>query len=253
MKPLIHHSVESYRKWKSLNKNQTIGFVPTMGALHAGHSSLLQKARAENDLVVLSIFVNPTQFNDKSDLEKYPRTWESDLVIAEQNGVDCVFAPESQEIYKDHYQFQIIENQFSKELCGKNRPGHFEGVLTVVMKLFQIIQPHRVYFGEKDFQQLKLIQNMIDAFFLPVELVPVETVRENDGLAMSSRNIRLGPVERKNASSIFKSIKTAKSADEAKKLLSGLGFEVDYVEDKFNRRFVAAKLGSVRLIDNVKL
>lgn len=241
-----------FKKWRSLQKG-SVGFVPTMGALHAGHEELLKRARTENDIVVLSIFVNPTQFNDPSDLEKYPKTWESDLAMAEKNGVAAIFYPRYDEMYPDNYRYKISEKEYSLLLDGAHRPGHFDGVLSVVMKLFNIVSPDRAYFGEKDFQQLTLIQGMAESFFMNLEIVPVATVREDDGLAMSSRNTRLTPEHRKLAPAIYKALREAKSAAEAISQLKAQGFVVDYVTDVGSRRFVAAKLGEVRLIDNVEI
>jgi pantoate--beta-alanine ligase len=232
---------------------KSIGFVPTMGALHQGHAELLKRARAENEIVILSIFVNPTQFNNPDDLNKYPKTFSADLEIAAQMGVDSIFAPTEKVMYPDGYRFRLNENLFSKELCGAHRPGHFDGVLTVVMKLFQIVRPARAYFGEKDYQQLSLIQDMVAAFFMDLEIIPVATVREVDGLAMSSRNTRLTSEQRKLAPKIYEISKAEKFADDVRMQLSKIGFDVDYVEDKKNRRFIAAKLGDVRLIDNVEI
>lgn len=230
-----------------------VGFVPTMGALHAGHEELLKRARAECGRVVLSVFVNPTQFNDPKDFEKYPSTWESDLAMAERNGVDLVWAPTKDLLYPDGYRFRVTENEFSKELCGAHRPGHFDGVLSVVMKLLQVVQPERAYFGEKDHQQLTLIREMVEAFFMPVSIVPVATVRERDGLAMSSRNVRLSSAEREKAPFLYRAIRESSSSEEAWRLLQQEGFLVDYVEDRGDRRFASATLGSTRLIDNVEL
>jgi pantoate--beta-alanine ligase len=234
-------------------QEKSVGFVPTMGALHGGHEKLLQKSKSENDVSVLSIYVNPTQFNDKTDFEKYPVTLEADLQMAEANRVDAVFVPNFKDLYPDQFNYRIHEQKFSHELCGEHRPGHFDGVLTVVMKLLNIVLPTRAYFGEKDFQQLTLIQGMAQAFFLPVEIVAVATVREVDGLAMSSRNLRLTAEQRKMAPEVFSAISSLPSAEQAKRKLQELGFDVDYVCDISNRRYAAAKIGEVRLIDNVKI
>lgn len=245
---------EELKVWRnSLSPENSVGFVPTMGALHQGHETLLQKARAENDILVLSIYVNQTQFNDPKDFEKYPITWEADLKLAEKNKVDVVFAPTYQSMYPDQYTYKVIETEFSKELCGKDRPGHFDGVLTVVMKLLNLVRPTQAYFGEKDFQQLTLIRGMVDAFFLPTKIVPVPTVREADGLAMSSRNVRLTVEQREKAPLIHKILVSAKSADEAKAALEAQNWQVDYVTDQQGRRFAAVRIGEVRLIDNVQI
>lgn len=230
-----------------------VGFVPTMGALHAGHYSLCARARRENKIVVASIFVNPTQFNDPHDLKKYPRTLEQDLEGLQLAEVDYVFLPRAEDMYADNYQFEIREKTSSQMLCGAHRPGHFEGVLTVVMKLFNLVKPHRAYFGEKDYQQLMLIQDMVKAFFMDIEVVPCKTLRETDGLAMSSRNMRLEASERKIAPRLYSVLKNASTTEQARHELEQAGFRVDYIEELWGRRFGAAFLGSTRLIDNVEI
>lgn len=231
----------------------TVGFVPTMGALHEGHGELLRKSSAENNHTILSIFVNPTQFNDPSDLAKYPRTLETDSQLAIHYGATALWTPNEKELYPDGYRFRVTENDFSLKLCGAHRPGHFDGVLSVVLKLLQIARPHNSYFGEKDYQQLLLIQQMASAFFLDSKIIPVPTVRAADGLALSSRNQRLTVQQRELAPKIYQTLTNAKSALEAQEQLTAAGFRVDYVEDHFNRRFAAAFLGEVRLIDNVQI
>lgn len=239
--------------WRLGSGARSVGFVPTMGALHQGHESLLRRACAENDLVVLSVFVNPTQFNDPKDFEKYPTTWDADVAMAERNEVDVIFAPTKDSLYPDDYRFRVSESGLSRALCGVHRPGHFDGVLSVVMKLLNVVLPERAYFGEKDHQQLTLIRGMVDAFFIPVEIVAVPTVREADGLAMSSRNVRLTAKERDLAPLIFRSISEGATAKEAASRLKEAGFNVDYVEDHGGRRYAAASLGATRLIDNVEI
>ncbi len=224
-----------------------------MGALHAGHESLLLRAKADNEVCLLTIFVNPTQFNNPEDLKKYPATWEQDLKMAELNNIDAIFFPNFSEMYPDNYKFKVIETDFSLKLCGKDRPGHFDGVLTIVTKLLNLVRADRAYFGEKDFQQLSLVKGLTEALFIPTEIVAMPTVREADGLAMSSRNQRLTANEREIAPMIYKIIKSANSADEARKKLETTGFSVDYVVDQESRRFVAVKLGEVRLIDNIQI
>ncbi len=235
------------------SKKKSVGFVPTMGALHAGHESLLKKSVSENDITVASIFVNRTQFNDPDDYKNYPRTIENDLHVLEKAGVDILFLPKYEEIYNDDYRYRVIENSLSKILCGSSRPGHFEGVLTIVLKLLNIVSPAKAYFGEKDYQQYLLIDGMCKALFMDVEIIPCPTVREKDGLAMSSRNLLLTSDERKTAPNFSKVLRNAKSAALAKARLEELGFKVDYVEDLYKRRFAAAFLGKVRLIDNVQI
>lgn len=249
----VFNKVQDIQNWRRGISKVQIGFVPTMGALHQGHIELLRQARRENEQVVLSIFVNPTQFNDPKDLEKYPRTLSDDLQMAEKAGVDVVWTPSFEDMYPDQYRFKITESDLSQKFCGAHRPGHFDGVLTVVMKLLQVVSPDRAYFGEKDYQQLSLIREMASAFFLPTKIVPVATVRESDGLAMSSRNVRLTAEERKNAPLLNQLLRGAKSAQEASQALSRAGFKVDYVEDFEGRRLAAAWLGNVRLIDNVQV
>jgi len=177
-----------------------IGFIPTMGALHEGHLALVRQARQECGYVVVSIFVNPTQFNDKKDLEAYPRPLERDVQLCVEAGADLVFAPEASEMYPEGYAAQVvIDAPVTRMLEGYFRPGHFAGVTTVVAKLFHIVQPDRAYFGEKDWQQLKVIEKMVRDLAFPLTIVPCPTVREADGLAMSSRNIRLSPEARSTA------------------------------------------------------
>lgn len=247
--------VRTPQEMKNLRRtiNGSVGFVPTMGALHSGHEQLLKKARQECDFVVLSIFVNPTQFNDPKDFEKYPITWEQDLEKAQTQKVDAIFYPNYQSLYPDNYRYKVVETDFSQMLCGSKRPGHFDGVLSIVMKLFNIVQPQRAYFGEKDHQQLTLIAGMVESYFMDLQIVPVPTVREEDGLAKSSRNVRLTSEERLKAPQIYKTIKESGSANEAQEKLTSLGFKVDYVTDFQSRRYVAAFLGDVRLIDNVEI
>lgn len=230
-----------------------VGFVPTMGALHHGHEKLLQASLKTCDHTILSIFVNPTQFNDAKDFEKYPVTWEDDLKIAEKNQISAIFYPKYQELYPDHYTYKISETEFSKLLCGATRPGHFDGVLTVVMKLFQIVKPDLVFFGEKDFQQLTLIEGLVKAFFLPIQIIPVTTERESSGLALSSRNTRLSPEGKLQAAKIYQTLMQKLSLDDIRKQLETAGFSIDYLTEYKGRRYIAAFLEGVRLIDNVNI
>lgn len=245
-------STTEFQEWRKLQKGN-VGFVPTMGALHEGHLTLVREAKKQNDLVVVSIFVNPTQFNDPKDLEKYPRTIEADSKLLASVGVDAILLPTFETIYPDQYKYKISENDFSQKFCGAHRPGHFDGVLTIVMKLFQIVQPTKAFFGLKDYQQFQLISKMREAFFLPLEVIGVETVREADGLAMSSRNTLLDPKDREMAPLLYKILSSSATADEANIRLTNAGFRVDYVEDTGTRRLAAAFLGKVRLIDNVEV
>jgi pantoate--beta-alanine ligase len=189
---------------------KTIGLVPTMGALHAGHRRLLNIARTESEVVVASIFVNPTQFNRAEDLDHYPRTLDQDLDVCRAAGVDLVFAPSGAEMYPQETLTWVDVPALSEHLCGPGRPGHFRGVATVVMKLFQIVQPDRAYFGEKDAQQLAIIRRMVRDLDVPVTVVPVATVREPDGLALSSRNRHLTPEERERATVLSQALFAAR-------------------------------------------
>lgn len=245
--------ITDFREWRRSVHAGSVGFVPTMGALHDGHGSLVATARRDNAHVAVSLFVNPTQFNDPNDLKNYPRPEDEDLRKLESWGVDAVLIPEGQEMYRDHYRFEVSECDTSRILCGAHRPGHFQGVLTVVMKLFWIVRPDRAYFGEKDYQQLRLISEMADAFHMAVEVVPCPTVREADGLAMSSRNVRLTSDQREFAARLPGVLRQAANADAAAADLKRLGFNVEYVADLWGRRLAAVHVGKVRLIDNVEL
>ena len=195
---------------------KSVGFVPTMGALHEGHLSLVRKCRKENDVCIVSIFVNPAQFNDKSDLKKYPRDLQKDLGLLEKEKVDFVFAPDEKEIYPNGLVADVKPPAVAETLEGKSRPGHFAGVCTVVKKFFEIISPARAYFGRKDYQQFLVVKEMAWAHGLPVEIVLCPTVREKDGLALSSRNTRLDAMERKAATVLFRALSAAKE-----KILAG--------------------------------
>ncbi len=193
----------------------TWGFVPTMGYLHEGHLSLVRRARAENDRVAVSIFVNPTQFGPHEDYARYPRDLERDLRLLEPLGVDLVFVPSVEEMYPPGFQTWVIVEEVSRPLEGASRPGHFRGVATVVAKLFNILQPDRAYFGQKDAQQTVVIRRMVQDLNIPVEIVICPTVREPDGLAMSSRNTYLSPEERRAATVLFRALQAAKARYEA--------------------------------------
>ncbi len=190
-------------------RGQKIVLVPTMGFLHDGHRELLKTGRGLGDILVLSIFVNPTQFGPKEDFKTYPRDFEKDFRIAEECGVDCIFAPRAGEMYPEGYQTFVEVTEASKNLCGESRPGHFRGVATVVLKLFNIVMPHKAIFGKKDYQQLVVIKRLAEDLNLGVEIIGAETVREPDGLAMSSRNSYLTEAERKAARCIPDALKEA--------------------------------------------
>lgn len=235
------------------NEGKTIGFVPTMGALHDGHLQLIKTARETCDIIVVSIFVNPTQFNNPNDLLQYPRTLEQDAALLAPLNVDILFTPDASTIYSDHYRFSVIEQGHEKELCGKTRPGHFNGVLTVVMKLLNIVQPHKAFFGEKDYQQLQLITDMVQALFLPITIVPCPTLRDSEGLALSSRNQRLDKDGLQKAHLFAQALKTQDDLKQLKTYLEMNNIRVDYLEEKYGRRFAAVFIGDVRLIDNVQI
>lgn len=256
-----------------------IGFAPTMGALHQGHLSLYKAAKKENDEVISSIFVNPTQFNNPDDFQKYPKTLEKDLELLEKAGVDAVYVPNVEEMYPDglnskKYDFDGLEN----EMEGKYRPGHFDGVGTIVEELFRQVQPHNAYFGEKDYQQLAIIKKMVEKTKLPVKIHGVPTLREEDGLAMSSRNVRLTETQRKEATIIYETLTKVKewfkviSLEEIKQKVTDIfrnsNFELEYFviadeetlkeanaidENKEYRAFIVAYADTVRLIDNMHL
>ena len=264
-----------------LKQNKSIGFVPTMGALHQGHLSLLKKSLSENDVTVMSIFVNPTQFNNAEDLDKYPRTLERDVQIMQDlsNNI-IVYAPEVADIYEgntvsESFNYDGLENQME----GKHRPGHFDGVGTIVKRLFEIVQPNKAYFGEKDFQQLQIVKKLVSKHNIPVEVIGCPIHREANGLAMSSRNERLSDTAREKAAVIYQILNSAKdffqthSAKENTKyveneLKNHAEFEIEYFEiaeettllpvsekesNKKYRGFIAIFIENIRLIDNISL
>ena len=255
----------------------TIGFVPTMGALHDGHAALLDEARRRADIVVLSIFVNPTQFGHADDLAKYPRTLQADTAIAARSGADIVFAPAADEMYPVGFDTKLLAGQLANDLEGADRAGHFDGVLTVVNLLFSIVQPHFAVFGEKDYQQLLLVKRMTQDLRLPVEIVAMPVIRELDGVAMSSRNARLSSVDRERARALSRALVAGQDAlqrgelearaiaQAARSTLAATSPEavIHYVEvrdarhllpvarvEHTARLLIAATIGGVRLIDN---
>lgn len=262
------------RRWKQ--KRLRIGFVPTMGYLHEGHLTLIRRARRDNPIVVVSIFVNPTQFGPHEDYERYPRDLERDLRLCEKEGVDAVFAPDVKEIYPRPLLTTVSVQELTEGLCGPFRPGHFEGVATVVAKLFHLVQPDRAYFGKKDYQQLRVIERMVSDLDLDVEIVPLPVVREKDGLAMSSRNRYLTPARRRRALALSRALQRARTLVASGErevgrlkplLLSYLSksVKVEYVEFVHRRTLrpvtrvgpdtllaIAAVVDGVRLIDNTE-
>ncbi|KEZ53015.1 pantoate--beta-alanine ligase [Metabacillus indicus] len=259
-------------------ENRTIGFVPTMGYLHEGHLSLMKKAREENDLLVVSIFVNPLQFGENEDFDSYPRNLERDAILTKEEGADYLFAPSADEMYPHEPSISMKAVKRTNVLCGKSRPGHFDGVAAVLTKLFHLVQPDRAYFGMKDAQQVAVISGLIEDFHFPVELVPVETVREPDGLAKSSRNVYLLKEEREQAPELYKALNEGAgllasghspehAADFVKKRIEDRTTgEIDYVEvysypdlqplqEAKGTIILAAavKFSKARLIDNITL
>jgi len=234
----------------------SIGLVPTMGALHEGHLSLLRAARDECDTVVMSLFVNPAQFREGADLQGYPRDEERDLELARAEGVDLVFAPSVEEMYPPGFQTWVDVTQVGSILEGQFRPGHFRGVATIVLKLFNVVRPTRAYFGQKDAQQVEVIRQLIRDLALEVELRVIRVVRDQDGLALSSRNALLSEDERKRALALSRALRT-RDRDAALALLAAAhGLNVDYVEvADFDPPTLAGavRVGSTRLIDNVPL
>lgn len=260
-------------------EGRSIGFVPTMGALHAGHASLIERAKRDGHFVVVSIFVNPLQFNDKNDFAGYPVTEESDSGICRNAGVDVVFRPDSTAIYPEGFETHVVPGSIASRLEGRHRAGHFDGVATVVLKLFNMVAPDSTYFGRKDYQQLSVVRRMVRDLDLPIQVIGCPTVRESDGLAMSSRNVRLSPAARATAPILYRALRTAAEAlvvgsdPETARAIGAhvLSEHPDVVVDYFDiaRRdtlaplakhavadavlLVAATIGGIRLIDNLEI
>ncbi|SNZ03422.1 pantoate--beta-alanine ligase [Persephonella hydrogeniphila] len=277
--------VRTVKEMKSLARNfkregKSIGFVPTMGYLHEGHISLMRCSKKDNDITVVSIFVNPIQFGENEDLDRYPRDLERDLQICKDEGVDFVFYPSVDEMYPEGFSTYVEVEDLTDRLCGAFRSGHFRGVTTVVNKLFNIVQPDRAYFGEKDYQQLKVIQRMVKDLNMDVEVIGCPIVREKDGLALSSRNKYLSERERESALSLSKALFEAKKMfekgeknpekiiSEMKKIITSYPEvkEVQYIEivdpetlkpkkevERGDIIAVAVFVGNTRLIDNIKI
>lgn len=275
---VIKNIGEMRRKVLSIkDRERTVGFVPTMGALHNGHLSLIRKARDENNKVVVSIFVNPTQFDDNDDFNRYPRSLDEDIEFAEKANVDVVFAPGTDELYPDGFCTYVLQTNLTETLCGKQRPGHFKGVTTIIAKLFNIVKPDRAYFGQKDYQQSVVIRRLVNDLNMEIDIRVLPTVREEDGLALSSRNKHLNAEERSSALCIYGSLSRAKSmflsnikdakeiSEEMTSIIKSAKYtKIDYVsvvdadslEDVsyIKGRAVAAVavwVGNTRLIDNI--
>lgn len=273
----ILRSVSDLKNFRSeIASDKKIGLVPTMGALHAGHVSLIKKCREQNDVAIVSTFVNPAQFLPGEDLQTYPKNESGDIKICESCGVDGIFIPNAEEIYGSCEPAVIAPKPLSEILEGKSRPGHFDGVLTVLNKFFNLARPHNVYMGKKDAQQLFIVQNMVRSFFMNINIVPCEIVRESDGLALSSRNAYLDEEEKllalklsrslQNASALVKKGEISLNIIREKMLAALEPLKVDYiafVDHKFNEIsqikpadsiiLLAAKVGKTRLIDNIWL
>ncbi|MEA3317677.1 MAG: pantoate--beta-alanine ligase [Bacteroidota bacterium] len=264
---------------KISNSGKSIGFVPTMGALHEGHMSLVKKSQEENDVTVVSIFVNPTQFNDINDYNKYPRFLSKDINSLEKVNCDIIFAPSEEHIYPENDTREFEFDGLDKVMEGKFRPGHFRGVALIVTKLFDIVKPNKAYFGSKDFQQVAIIKHIVNKYNIPVKIISCDIIREKDGLAMSSRNIRLNDNQRKNSTLISKCLfevshkAKSLSLQETKdyiirKINDNTFLEVEYFDivnekdlnsltvwDKniLTRGCIAVNVGNVRLIDNIRI
>jgi len=276
---LITGSIKTVRQFieRQIKKGRSIGFVPTMGALHEGHASLIRKCRRENDIVVLSIFVNPKQFEINEDFDVYPRPAKKDKLLAKNEKVDIIFYPSVEEMYPRSYLTYVYVKQLTEGLCGRSRPGHFEGVTTVVTKLLNIIQPHVMYLGQKDAQQAVVIKKMASDLNIPIKIKILPTIRAKDGLALSSRNTYLSVDQRRQAPVIYRSLKRAKKdilegEQKTLKVVNGIRAEIlrsssgqiDYVEcvdadhltpkKRLQGRILiaaAVKFGKTRLIDNI--
>jgi len=280
MPMLILRTLDEIRSWRhALPSGSSVGFVPTMGALHAGHMKLVEECRAASDLVVVSIFVNPLQFGPTEDLSRYPRPFENDAALCETAGVDVIFAPEAAQFYSEHHATFVDVHGLDVHLCGAARPGHFRGVCTVVLKLFNVVKPRRAWFGKKDIQQALILKRMVEDLAVGVEMVLSETVREPSGLALSSRNVYLTAEEKERATSIHRGLVKAREmwtsgTRNATELIAVIRSEIeesnpariDYIEVVSQARLeplekvdapaliaVAVFFGHTRLIDNALL
>ena len=272
--------IRTIKELSILEKSKPVILVPTMGALHDGHRKLIKEGKSlsnNSGTLVVSIYVNPIQFNNEEDLENYPRTFNEDSKVCEEEGVDIIFLPTDSEMYPDQPLTKVTENTLSKELCGLKRPGHFDGVCTVVTKLFNIIKPHTAVFGKKDYQQLSIIKQLVNDLNYAIEILPVETHREPNGLAMSSRNHHLNLEEKEKAGTIYKALcAMAESEKTVSQEIIALGrsiiekesqtIKIEYIEivdrtrldklDIINKPALAAIaviIGKTRLIDNIEI
>ena len=234
---------------KLRKEGKSIGFVPTMGALHQGHLSLMEKAKKENDILIISIFVNPTQFGPGEDYRSYPRPFEKDRSLAQREGVDIIFYPTVAEMYRKEYSTNVEVEKLSRGLCGSFRPGHFRGVASVVCKLFNIVKPHVAYFGQKDYQQLRIIKRMVEDLNMEVEIRECAIVREPDGLAISSRNFYLSSQEKEEALSLYRALKCAESLIKAGSSVSDVISEMEKIVKKERH----AKIDYMEIVDPLTL
>jgi len=234
---------------KLRKEGKSIGFVPTMGALHQGHLSLMEKAKKENDILIISIFVNPTQFGPGEDYRSYPRPFEKDRSLAQREGVDIIFYPTVAEMYRKEYSTNVEVEKLSRGLCGSFRPGHFRGVASVVCKLFNIVKPHVAYFGQKDYQQLRIIKRMVEDLNMEVEIRECAIVREPDGLAISSRNFYLSSQEKEEALSLYRALKCAESLIKAGSSVSDVISEMEKIVKKERH----AKIDYIEIVDPLTL
>lgn len=279
MKMIIISNIYELQKQLTKLSNKTIGFIPTMGALHEGHLSLVRKSKQKNDITIVSIFVNPKQFGPKEDLSKYPQPFEKDKELLNKEKVDILFYPNIKTMYPDGFQTNVINNKLANILEGKSRPGHFSGMATVVLKLFNVVSPTNAYFGQKDFQQSVIVKQMVNDFNLPINIDVVTTVRDNDGLALSSRNIFLNHEERLQSLCLYQSLLLAKKLisngeknieiikTQMKNLIKKHRLiRLDYIEicdqeslaslkviQKKSVILIAAYVGKTRLIDNITI
>lgn len=238
---------------QTISHETSIGFVPTMGNLHQGHMSLYATSMNANEQTVASIFINPTQFDKKNDFIRYPKTLDADLEMLSAQGVHYCLLPDESSMYADDYRYQIQEQHLCQLMEGRQRPGHFTGVLTVVMKLLNLVKPNRAYFGEKDYQQLLLIREMVNSFFMDLDIIGCPIIREPSGLAYSSRNNRLNAEQRQLAEKFARIFHESETKEHMLQHLANEPIAIEYVEEHFNRRFTAVTIDDIRLIDNYAL
>lgn len=248
--------IKDVRQWQKIRKSiidKNLGFVATLGNLHDGHASLINKSISENDITIVSIFINPTQFNNPQDLVNYPRTIDADIALVQALKVDYLLCFEAKQLYPDDYNYRVTENSsYGASMEGEFRPNHFTGMLTIVLKLLLLTRPNKTYFGEKDYQQLTLVKGLVDAFLLETEVISCPTIRNNKGFPLSSRNNLLTREDLDKASMFSNLLNSNLSADKIKQSLTDEGFIVDYITEHENRIYGAVWLNKIRLIDNIR-